>query len=269
MPEWELLSDRVVWISRRMGSQKALSERSGVAQRTVGDLARGKGNPTRATIQKLAEASGVDADWLFTGQGRPTSSLFEQFIELKETPEEVSEHDQAFQSAIANMVASEKARLQQSASSPSQAVDAAMVSLSRYAVQASAGDGAALVVEATDDVFTVPRGWIETIAPPGARLGIVEGRGDSMWPTIGDGDLLIVNFSIARRDLAAGGIFVFTWDGDIYCKRLAIDMATGDLVVISDNASLYEPQRIPAELAEEKLQLHCKVIRTIAPPRSR
>ncbi|MCR9122967.1 MAG: S24 family peptidase [Phyllobacteriaceae bacterium] len=140
------------------------------------------------------------------------------------------------------------------------------VSIPRYAVQASAGDGAATIAEDVADYMIVSRSWLSSIAPAGARLGIVEGRGDSMADTIQDGDLLIVSFDVTREDINAGGVFVFTYEGDVFLKRLALDLNDGSVEVISDNPA-YRTQTISREMADEKMHVHAKVLRAIAPLR--
>lgn len=142
------------------------------------------------------------------------------------------------------------------------------VSIPRYAVQASAGDGAATIAEDVADYMIVSRSWLSAIAPAGARLGVVEGRGDSMADTIQDGDLLIVSFDVTREDINAGGVFVFTYEGDVFLKRLALDLNDGSVEVISDNPA-YRTQTISREMADEKMHVHAKVLRSIAPLRQR
>ncbi|WP_425420004.1 S24 family peptidase [Oricola indica] len=133
-----------------------------------------------------------------------------------------------------------------------------VVAIARYAVQASAGGGAVAIAQDVEDFFYVNRDWLASIAPRGARLGMLGGRGDSMEPTISDGDVLIVTFDVTRQDLAAGGVFVFTYEGDIYLKRLSLAL-DGSVQVISDNQS-YPMQTIPADVAEAKLEINARVI---------
>lgn len=144
--------------------------------------------------------------------------------------------------------------------------NADVISIPRYAVQASAGDGAVVIAEDIADYLIVSRDWLSTIAPAGARLGIIAARGDSMYDTIDDGDLLIINFDVSRQDLTAGGVFVFTYEGDMYLKRLAVNMDDGSIKVISDNTR-YPEQTIGRDVADEKLHVHAKVLRSIAPLR--
>lgn len=50
------------------------------------------------------------------------------------------------------------------------------------------------------------------------RLAVIYGRGDSMTPTIKDGDAIL--FDTSDRDPRDGGLYVITYDGDLLAKRL-------------------------------------------------
>ncbi|WP_434628587.1 MULTISPECIES: LexA family transcriptional regulator [unclassified Pseudomonas] len=75
------------------------------------------------------------------------------------------------------------------------------------------------------------------------HLKIVTGWGQSMAPTIKHRDPLLVDISI--REFIGDGIYMFSWDGHLYIKRLQW-MGEGRLKMISDNA-LHPPETIRAE----------------------
>ena len=139
------------------------------------------------------------------------------------------------------------------------------VLLPRYDVHASAGNGAMVLSEDIKDFLAVSRSLIERIAPRDARLGIIAATGDSMFPTIQDGDLLIINFSIDRPHVDAGGVFVVSYAGGLFVKRLQV-MVDGTIQIISDNPA-YAPERIDRDVADELMQVHAQVIWTFAPLR--
>ncbi|PBP42888.1 propanediol utilization protein [Pseudomonas syringae] len=64
------------------------------------------------------------------------------------------------------------------------------------------------------------------------HLKIVTGWGQSMAPTIKHRDPLLVDISI--REFAGDGIYMFSWDGHLYIKRLQW-MGDGQIKIISDN----------------------------------
>lgn len=63
--------------------------------------------------------------------------------------------------------------------------------------------------------------------------------GDSMYNTIADGDMVLVDTS--KLDYANGGVFLFTKNNDWFIKRLRLRM-NGDLEIISDNKKYGEPE---------------------------
>ena len=64
------------------------------------------------------------------------------------------------------------------------------------------------------------------------NLKMVTGWGQSMAPTIKHRDPLLVDISI--REFAGDGIYMFSWDGHLYIKRLQW-MGEGQIKMISDN----------------------------------
>lgn len=75
------------------------------------------------------------------------------------------------------------------------------------------------------------------------HLKMVTGWGQSMAPTIKHRDPLLVDVSI--REFVGDGIYMFTWDGHLYIKRLQW-IGDDQLSMISDNA-LHPARTIPAE----------------------
>src|SRR3546814_16226882 len=74
---------------------------------------------------------------------------------------------------------------------------------------------------------------------PRVRAGI-RGTGDSMFPTLSDGDEILVDASDAAGRLR-DGIYVLRVDGAIMVKRLAVNPAGHDFTVTSDNPA-YPPR---------------------------
>jgi hypothetical protein len=75
------------------------------------------------------------------------------------------------------------------------------------------------------------------------HLKMVTGWGQSMAPTIKHRDPLLVDISI--REFVGDGIYMFTWDGHLYIKRLQW-LGDDQLSMISDN-SLHPARTIRAE----------------------
>lgn len=77
------------------------------------------------------------------------------------------------------------------------------------------------------------------------HLKMVTGWGQSMAPTIKHRDPLLVDISI--REFTGDGIYMFSWDGHLYIKRLQW-LGDEQLTMISDNTR-HPPQTIRAEEA--------------------
>lgn len=112
----------------------------------------------------------------------------------------------------------------------------------RLDIQASAGNGALALSEEPIDFLAFQEAWLRArnINPKYAR--VLTARGDSMEPTIRDGDTLLVDTSIDRvRDNA---IYIVVYDGLVLVKRMH-GKFDGSMTLISDNA-IYPPETISA-----------------------
>jgi phage repressor protein C with HTH and peptisase S24 domain len=75
------------------------------------------------------------------------------------------------------------------------------------------------------------------------HLKMVTGWGQSMAPTIKHRDPLLVDISI--REFVGDGIYMFSWEGHLYIKRLQW-IGDGQIKMISDN-TMHPPQTIRAD----------------------
>ena len=110
-----------------------------------------------------------------------------------------------------------------------------LVQVKRLAVEASAGVGALVEGEQALGSFGFERLWLRrvTAAKPD-ELSIIRVKGDSMAPTLVDGDEALVDQS--RRDPRGGdGIYVLRRDDALMVKRLTVTPSSGLLTISSDN----------------------------------
>lgn len=109
-------------------------------------------------------------------------------------------------------------------------------------VEASAGSGSVAAEEDAGGLLAFRRDWLRRvgISPVSARA--LKARGDSMEPTIRDGDLLLIDTSIDR--VLDEGIYVVVVAGLALVKRLGI-RRDGTVTLKSDNAALYREELIP------------------------
>lgn len=110
----------------------------------------------------------------------------------------------------------------------------ALVRVPRLDVGASAGDGAVAEGERALGSIAFEPGWLRRLGVGAADLSLIRVEGDSMAPTLADGDEILVD----RADAAArlrDGIYVLRIEGALVVKRVAVNPAGGRLSVRSDN----------------------------------
>lgn len=123
------------------------------------------------------------------------------------------------------------------------------VALPRLTVEASAGGGAQVISEKTEEYYYFRRSWIRNrlmTAPASLRLLFV--RGDSMEPTLHDGDIILTD--ISKTIPSPPGIFVL-FDGlGLVAKRL--EYVNGSeppaVRIISDNPQYGAYERPVADM---------------------
>ena len=76
--------------------------------------------------------------------------------------------------------------------------------------------------------------WIRTVATGRAEaLSVIHVEGDSMLPTLTDGDQILVDTD--DRERLRDGIYVLRADDSLLVKRLSVNPATRRLTIRSDN----------------------------------
>lgn len=110
-------------------------------------------------------------------------------------------------------------------------------------VEASAGSGALSTEAMLDaDIVAFRSDWLRKLGINPRYARAIFARGDSMWPTISDGDLLLVDESITT--VIDDGIYIIVSQGAVRVKRLQM-RRDGTLMLKSDN-SVYETEVVPA-----------------------
>ncbi len=112
---------------------------------------------------------------------------------------------------------------------------AGMIPIGRSAVRASAGHGAFPTDERTRAYFAFDERWLRKLTGAGANdLTLIRVEGDSMSPTLTDGDDILVDQSDAMERLR-DGIYVLRIEEALVVKRLALHPITHRVTVQSDN----------------------------------
>jgi hypothetical protein len=100
-------------------------------------------------------------------------------------------------------------------------------------IEASAGSGALTDVEALAGQVGFDENWLKKMGCEPAQLSLIRVSGDSMVPTLVDGDDIMVDRGAANRPLR-DGIYVIRMDDVLMVKRLAKG-PSGTVSVLSDN----------------------------------
>lgn len=195
------LSERLTSLMYEKGiSQAELARLIGIKQPSVFKILSGETrNPKK--ILEIATALNVDPHWLKTGEGDPDPSY--RIVEVSE-PQNPN-----------------------------------TVRIDILDVEASAGNGAylspteqGLLSQEFDLTF-----FRQQFGRADAKhLKLITVKGDSMAPTLESGDLLYVD--ISENYFAADGLYVFTFDGQTFVKRL--QKVGKEMLVISDNPTYKE-----------------------------
>jgi phage repressor protein C with HTH and peptisase S24 domain len=180
----------------------------------------GRSRPDFFALRRLCDAANVSIEWLATGEGGGFAG-----------PNSRSSSGQMMKGGSMLQVM-DADRL----------ADRSMVLLPRLDVEAAAGAGVIVGSEDVAEMLAFSADWLRDrqISPRAAR--ILTARGDSMEPTIRDGDLLIVDTAI---EIAVdNGIYVIAYGGVLLVKRLFV-LRNGGLVIASDNKVAGRDEEIP------------------------
>ena len=208
------------WRKSKGFSQRDLAKELDVSQSYVGNIEAGRSEPSRNFLRALSDRFNVSADWLLTGIGSAEAGLPPDLDRLKETARALG----------LEFVVVDEASKQHVIDTDD---DGGLVRIPRFAATAAAGNGAINLDGPPEDHVAFPRDWLSGQGLRPATSFLMTVRGDSMMPTLADGDLVMVDR--ARAEVASGRIYAYN-DPDGHgtrLKRLHVD-ASG-VVVRSDN----------------------------------
>lgn len=196
-----LIHSRLKEIAKECGGNRALCEKSGVSERTFANWLAGSSEPKIIGISAIAQAAGVTIDWIVTG-------------------------------------AKPKQRL---GSRPQPSQDTVLVA---WVAHGLVGDASLKSTERLilKDHLPFSKNFLEKHLGHTNfdQLCILQTHGDSMEPTMRDGDFVLIDRSQHKLQ---DGLASYIFKDSIYIKRL-INVLNG-IEVISDNQPLYPTQHIP------------------------
>jgi len=153
-------------------------------------------------------------------------------------PARLSERDRR---ALADYFGVDEAVLDGRQALPSSRVAPAMparpdlVSVPKLDVKASAGHGAFADTETRLGQYGFDRAWLKRMSSGNPdNLSIVRVSGDSMAPTLQDGDDILIDQSPESAKVR-DGIYVLLRDETLLVKRVALEPMSGKLAICSDN----------------------------------
>lgn len=112
-----------------------------------------------------------------------------------------------------------------------------LIAIPRYDIGASAGPGSLIDDESPAAHLAFDPVWLKRICgSKPEHLSIIKVDGDSMFPTLADGEDIMVDRSEFGSRLN-DGIYVLRRDDTLIVKRLGIHPATKRVTISSDNAS--------------------------------
>lgn len=190
--------------------QTRLAAESGVGQQTISIIIK-RDSKRSEHAPALANALGVDINWLLTGKGEKFQRLSVQEPRATYFPKP---------RAIKNVRADE-------------------VQIPRLSTRASMGNGC-LIADHVDVVETFAasvaalRQRVSFSSP--ANLRLVPGYGQSMQPSFNDGDLLLVDVGVT--ELKVDSVYCLERDSELFIKRITRDPTkNGFYRMSSDNAT--------------------------------
>ncbi|GAB7533662.1 transcriptional regulator AlpR [Pseudomonas sp. 3A(2025)] len=264
------LKDRLKYARKQAHlSQSELAERAGIKQASVSEIERGLSR-TSGYLVKIAQICGVNPVWLAEGSGVPGNDPAAPAPHAADTASHSVDQVRSMLARIGNGLSQEArnkilAAVDETAPHDSTPVPADISNLRprrdeilipQYDIRAAMGHGQVpadyneairnLVVR--EDVLQ-GKGVSYTST---SALAVITGWGQSMEGTINDKDPVIVDRGV--NEFIGEGIYVITWHGLLYIKRMQI-LDAEHFWLISDNTHHKDQQaRI------EDVTIHAKVL---------
>jgi len=188
----------------------------------------------RETLERLLKERGED----FAGLSRligKNPAYIQQFIK-RGTPRKLDEDDRR---TIARYLGVSEQLL--GAPDPQQPDgDGGMIRIPRLDVEASAGHGAIAEGEGVVAHIAFDPQWLRQLCKGGTnKLSFIRVQGDSMSPTLADGDDILVD-GADGSDRLRDGIYVLRREDTLMVKRLAVNPFAARATVSSDNPAYPE-----------------------------
>ncbi len=208
----------------------------------------------RAALARLLADKGIDYAQLSAAIGR-NPAYIQQYIK-RGSPRRLGEEDRARIAAYLGVAEAMLGGPALRVAAPASRRGPDMVLVPKLAIGASAGAGRTVDGEAVEGEVAFDPKWLRGLGADPRALSIIRVEGDSMAPTLNDGDDILVDGGDAAGRLR-DGIYVLRLDDALMVKRIARAGAAGRIAVISDN-----PQYPSLDLPMASVRLIGRVVWT-------
>ena len=205
----------------------------GIHKNTLASYELDKSDPGADVLNKLLELRpNINPTWLLVGIGNQTNNEFNEKIKMVTADLRQKFLHEAPIKDNSVRYASESE------------MDKEYVLVPRYDVRASAGGGALIESEQIVDYLAFKSEWVRNAMHMNpADLVLISATGDSMYPTIRERDLLLVDKS--QFEVKDDAIYILRFDGALLAKRLQ-KLFDGSIQIKSDN-NVYDSQLVPSD----------------------
>ncbi|HJS11957.1 S24 family peptidase [Sphingopyxis sp.] len=186
----------------------------------------------RAALDRLLAERGIDYARISQVIGR-NPAYIQQYIK-RGSPRRLAEQDRARIAAYLGVSEAMLGGPLQRVATPARVRGPGMILVPKLAIGASAGAGASVDGEAVEGEVAFDPKWLRDLGADPRALSIIRVEGDSMAPTLDDGDDILVDGGDAAARLR-DGIYVLRMDDVLMVKRVARAPGQGRISVISDN----------------------------------
>ena len=188
---------------------------------------KGRMDDVRAFLDRLIRERGEDYLSLSRLLGR-NAAYVQQFVK-RGVPRKLAEDDRR---TLAAYFGIDERRLGAKVSAVP--LGNRMTMVPQLALGASAGPGALAGDEAASAQFGFDPAWLRRMTNNPGGLSMIRVEGDSMEPTLADGDDILIDTS-AAGDRVRDGIYVLRVDDALIVKRLAVNPVDRKYTIRSDN----------------------------------
>ena len=218
------------------------ADKVGVTVRALNNYLAGR-MPKAEVRKRICAAYGISPMWLFQGHGA-------MYVDNKMADASAIS---CGQSAV-NAGQSEVGTADVSVVAPD---GVQTIYVPKVEARLSAGTGSLEVSDNIKGYFGFRSDWLHRKGCP-TQMVLMSITGDSMRPTLENGDLALVN--LAQTDVVSGGIYAVGVDDSVLVKRL--DKRPGKIVLVSDNRDAYAPQELDMtdEIVRESLRVIGRVL---------